>query len=48
MDLSNVTLGSVLVVKIIRLVPNCGRPQTTDIGWLAVILAYFGVLLILC
>ena len=24
-----------LVVKIIRLVPNCPRPQTTDIGWLA-------------
>ena len=24
-----------LVVKIIRLVPNCPRPQTTDIGWIA-------------
>ena len=26
-----------LVVKIIRLVPNCPRPQTTDIGWITVI-----------
>ena len=25
-----------LVVKIIRLVPNCPRPQTTDIEWIPV------------
>ena len=25
----------ILVAKIIRLVPNCPRPQTTDIGWKA-------------